>query len=197
MLELGCGNGATSRAVINCLPKVSLTGIVKKKQELRSCKRRVPEAKFNREKGPIFRFKRNTFEAVISLEGLRQFGNSIKLFKEILRILTPGGQLVFSDFLFDTNGTTGTVKNRNIAQNLYGIEAFLTSAGFHNCTTYDTTNICWRGLQNHFYKTFSPKLIAREMSRDLFDLLIEQMPDKGIPVKTYYICTATKKIQQP
>ncbi len=59
ILEIGCGRGATTKAILKHLPEVSLTGVVKKKDELNSCRKKVPESTCRRMKGPRLKFKRD------------------------------------------------------------------------------------------------------------------------------------------
>lgn len=193
ILEIGCDRGVTSREITKRIPQANFHGITQSQEKLRHCRWVLPEGSFRKSKGHGLKYMRSVFDAVLSLEGLKNFGNPGKLFKEIHRVLVPGGRLAFCDILVDTKAPGGNKRQRNIADSLPELDKLLTESGFSDTALYDLTSLCWEGLQNHFYRKFSPSVTTNEISRELFNRLLEGLPNRNLPVEAYFICTAVKK----
>lgn len=192
ILEIGCGRGATTRAILKHLPEVSLTGIVKKKDELNSCRKRVPELTCHRMRGPRLKFRRGSFDCVISVEGLKPFGNPSKLFMEIHRVLRPGGSLMFSDIILDLSRGPKR-KASNIANSPEEFENLLVHTGFQQIQIHDTTAFCWKRFQKHVSREFQLKVLSKALSQDQYHQLLAHLPNGNVPVSHYIICSALKK----
>jgi SAM-dependent methyltransferase len=199
ILEIGCGRGATTRAILRHFPGISLTGLVTKKGELKSCQERVPESDCRRMKGPRLKFKGGFFDCVISVEGLKPFKNPKKLLREIYRVLKPGGRLLFSDLILDLRGlrVEQTGRARNIANSPQEFEELLVSCGFQQVQIHDSTRSCWRGFQRNASRELRMRLLSRGLSQDYYPELLTHLPHANLPVNHYVICLASKEEGAP
>ncbi len=194
ILEIGCGRGATTRTISKYLPDASLTGVVKIREELNVCRKKVPEATCERMKGPRLKFKQGSFDCVISVEGLKPFGNPNKLFGEIYRVLEPGGRVLFSDIILDfrerRTGKNGRVSN--IANSPEELKELLVNTGFQQVQIHDATQSCWKRFYFHASRELQLKLLSKRFSQDYYPQVLAHLPNNNLPVNHYVICSASK-----
>jgi SAM-dependent methyltransferase len=195
ILEIGCGRGATTRTILHFLPETSLTAVVKAKKELDECRRKVPEATCRRMKGPRLKFKCSSFDAVISVEGLKEFGKPSKLFREIYRVLKHRGTLVFSDIILDLSASpkNKSLAASNIANSPEEIKQLLLRMGFQHVQIHNTTQFCWRRFQQDACRKLKLNLLSEGLSQDYYPQLLAQLPNRNLPVSHYIICSASKE----
>jgi cyclopropane fatty-acyl-phospholipid synthase-like methyltransferase len=195
VLEIGCGQGATSRAILDKYPGTFLLGLTRHKRELGIFQKNVPGARCRVVKHPKFKFKIGRFDCVISVEGFVAWPRRKKAFAEILRILKPGGRFLFSDVIFDCDLLAGKQKTaiKNIADSPQDYFDFLTKYGFGDVDIRDKTKSCWIRFHRHSRTDFGLKLASGQIGDELYKKILDDLPMGVLPVKNYLIGSASLK----
>lgn len=99
LLEVGCGQGATTEILIRRFPDSKITAIDYDPAQVERARRRVRE-RARVEQGDVtdLRFADATFDTVVELNVLHHVKDPLAALYEIRRVLEPGGQFVFTDY---------------------------------------------------------------------------------------------------
>jgi SAM-dependent methyltransferase len=100
VLDVGCGNGALTRAVAATVPSGTVTGVDISTPMLACARRRAAEAgldnvTFLEADAQVHAFEPGSFDAVVSRFGVMFFDDPAAAFANIGAAVRPGGQLVF------------------------------------------------------------------------------------------------------
>ena len=93
LLDLGCGTGALTRAVVDRWPGASVTGLDLHHDYLRACRLALPDSRcrFVRGDATDLPFSTSQFDAVLSMLLLMLVPDPKRVATESLRVLRPGG----------------------------------------------------------------------------------------------------------
>jgi len=98
VLDVGCGTGYTTEAVVKRLELGEVIGIDLTPQQLRKAARRLKPEKvtLNLSRGDAdhLPFKDETFDAIVSVGALEYFPNPKKALQEMVRVIKPGRKVV-------------------------------------------------------------------------------------------------------
>ena len=196
LLEIGRSARETSRIILGDPVCGSLTRIVQTKEELEACQKIAPSAIYRIMKPHKLKFKEKSFDYVICIEGPNALGPGKRLFKEVYRILKPGGGLLFSDIIFNADAPSSKIaRERNIANTLPKYRELLVRCGFEHVNVLDATRLCWIGFRANYLNEFGLKLLSGEISFDLYRDILKRLPDGGMPVSYYVVGSVTKKTE--
>jgi cyclopropane fatty-acyl-phospholipid synthase-like methyltransferase len=184
LLEVGCGAGATTQAITERLPAVTVTGTVATPAELAACKQCVPMARFHLLKPTKLKLAGAGFDAAVCVEGPSAAQPARKFFQAVHGALNPGGVLAFADLL--VQGAPGAPTS------LDEYEALLTRSGFGDIQLWDVTSACWKPFQTYNKQVFWTKLLAGEITQNLYDEIMSRLPGQNQPVNLYVIGRARK-----
>ncbi len=103
-LEIGCGAGSATRAVLETFPRAHVTAVDLSEAYLKVAQdnlRNYPHVDFVQANGTDLPFKDESFETVYSVYMLHELPRDVrsKVVREAYRILKPGGLLLFADSL--------------------------------------------------------------------------------------------------
>lgn len=106
VLDVGCGFGGTISSLNNQYQTMKLTGInIDERQILRARQQISPqganEISFQQGDACALPFADNSFDVVLAVECIFHFSSRKQFFKEVNRVLKPGGYLALSDFLLN------------------------------------------------------------------------------------------------
>jgi MPBQ/MSBQ methyltransferase len=104
VLDVGCGQGATTRFISERRPAAAVTGIDISEKQLETCRRTCPRAVFRAMDARQLDFPGGSFDAVVCVEAAFHFDSREAFLAEALRVLAPGGRLVMQDVLHDGGG---------------------------------------------------------------------------------------------
>ena len=99
LLEVGCGNGATTAALVRRLPGVKVTAVDYDSKRVERARRRVGTNAVV-EVGDIndLDFPSGSFGTVVEMNVLHHIADPLTGLRELYRVLRPGGQFLFMDF---------------------------------------------------------------------------------------------------
>jgi ubiquinone/menaquinone biosynthesis C-methylase UbiE len=145
ILDLGCGTGTLTLMIQKQQPNADLTGLDSDEQVLKIARQKSQQAGFTKvrwEKGMAFSlpYQEGTFETVASCLAIHHLALSDKrkTFKEVFRILKPGGTFNIADFGIAHNGFMRLISKmmsriEHTVENFKGqIPLLLEEAGFQD-----------------------------------------------------------------
>ncbi len=100
VLEVGCGRGGGASYVARYLKPAKVVGIDISTNAVEFCTQRHPidGLQFRQGDAEALPIEDNTFGAVLNVESSHCYGSIDKFFREVFRILTPGGSFLYADF---------------------------------------------------------------------------------------------------
>ena len=103
ILEIGCGNGATTAALVRRFPRAKVTAVDYDPTQVERARRRLG-SKAVVQVGDInaLEFPTGAFGTVVEMNVLHHIADPLRGIREVHRVLRPGGQLVFADFAMRT-----------------------------------------------------------------------------------------------
>ena len=146
ILDVACGRGATTRALLRHYPPRCVTGINISDVQLAECRVTVPGCDFLRMDATALEFDAESFGAVICVEAAFHFHTRERFLREALRVLEPGGCLMLSDILFErwADAASPSLDFRNHVADPAAYQALLEESGFERVTVRDVTERCKR-----------------------------------------------------
>jgi len=151
VLDIGCGTGGVEVVLAKQLNAGSVTGIDVEPQLIDCSQQRIEKhglqdrVNLKLVKPGPFDFPDNQFDVVFSKDSMIHIADKNALFKEVLRVLKPGGQFAASDWLVGENAESSKEWKtlQHIAHLNFEVatsqkcEASLTQAGFDQVKTRD------------------------------------------------------------
>lgn len=98
VLDIGCGTGFLTSGLAVHWPAAEVTGLDLAHGMVRQTKNKFPELRLLTADAEKIPFKDQTFNLVVSSSTYQWVENLIDGFREVRRILKPGGQFIFSTF---------------------------------------------------------------------------------------------------
>jgi ubiquinone/menaquinone biosynthesis C-methylase UbiE len=151
ILDVACGNGATTSRLQAHYPPSAITGINISPRQLHRCQNNASECQFVLMDATRLGFPPNSFDAIICVEAAFHFNTRQQFLVEAQRILKPGGFLLLADIIYGpSNGQESfIVPTPNLVDNVEAYYAAFVDTGFHQVTVVDATTECWhRYTQN-------------------------------------------------
>jgi ubiquinone/menaquinone biosynthesis C-methylase UbiE len=102
VVEVGCGSGSGSAYVARTHHPASLVGIDLNKDLIAWCREHhdATNLRFMQGDAQDLPITSNSVDAVINIESSHCYPSRVEFFKEIMRVLRPGGSFLYADFLF-------------------------------------------------------------------------------------------------
>lgn len=155
ILDVGCGRGGSTGYLLRDYPADQITGINISPEQLALCRERLPQIAFLEMDAAALTFPNDTFDTVLCVEAMSHFNTRAAFLTEALRVLKPGGYLVFADLLQQRDSTAQPVENYLESADDY--TALALAAGFARAEVYDAGEEAW----NRFAKFHLEAAIAK------------------------------------
>ena len=110
VLEVGSGRGGGASYISRYYKPRSYTGLDISSSVIDFCNRHydVPGLSFVKGSSENQPFPDNSFDALVNVESARCYGNLIQFFREVKRVVRPGGYFLFADVV--DNGEIGHIR---------------------------------------------------------------------------------------
>lgn len=148
ILDVACGQGASTRRLMNYFQPAAITGIGLSESQLVEARKRAPGCTFKRMDATKLDFDDETFDTVLCIEAAFHFSTRKRFLEETFRVLRPGGCLVLSDLLMAWG--TPLVPAQNYVPNAGRYGDLLRDAGFGNPDLSDATTETWHAYRDRF-----------------------------------------------
>lgn len=198
VLDLGCDRGATTQYLAKRLSSGSVTGVVTDKNDLARCEQNAPEVQFHYMNGSGLEFADDSFDYVVSVEGLSRLKKPSAAIQEVYRVLRAGGRFVFSNALVEKEAS-GVVQRlmkwsgrTPEAPAPADYETQLAAIGFTEISILDVTDNCWKHYQRYLHRYLQALIVRQRISADQARSVAAMLPGGEGPVQKYVLAAARK-----
>ena len=196
VVDIGCGLGATTQHLAKFIPPKSIIGICEDENRLAVCRERIPGIKFVSRKLPKLRLTPDSVACAFWAKGEADLGPRDRLLSETFRILKPGGELAFFDFLCaSTAGRSDIGPLWSCERTFYSLEecrSWLERVGFVDVVLYDVTQQTLGGTKRYLERYFRNRLLAGVIPREAVEALRARLAAAAVKIDKCLICYAVK-----
>jgi ubiquinone/menaquinone biosynthesis C-methylase UbiE len=187
VLEVGSGRGGGASYVKRYLRPKSMTGVDISAKNVELCRQKyaIPNLNFSQDNAEALSFANDSFDAVINVESSHCYPKINDFFREVNRVLRPGGHFLFTDF--------------RPKDEIDDLTAQLTAAGFQIKTFEDITQNVLKSMDREHERKLAiiqnniPKIfhgVARAFSGFEGTFMYEDLKHD----KQVYFCAALQKV---
>jgi ubiquinone/menaquinone biosynthesis C-methylase UbiE len=170
ILDVACGQGATTRYLLKYFVPQNVTGINISEKQLQICRKNAPECTFLLMDATQMDFPDHSFDNVICVEAAMHFNTRKKFLREAHRVLKPGGCLVLSDMSLPRWRLDQP--QENYVESPLQYKQVCLQAGFADVTVVDTTEECSDSVVDYFLYYMREKLNSGEIGLRQFYITI-------------------------
>lgn len=147
ILDVACGQGATTRHLCKYYDAVNVVGIDISLKQLQKCREVAPSCTFLEMDATNLGFEQASFDSVICVEAAFHFDTRERFLSEACRVLKPGGRLVMADIVSTKFlGRTSLEPQANVVRDQDEYAAVYRRAGFADVEIHDVTDPVVGGL---------------------------------------------------
>jgi MPBQ/MSBQ methyltransferase len=183
ILDVACGKGATTAYLLRYYEPQDVVGINISDQQLDFARRNAPGVKFINMSATEMDFPDNSFDNIICVEAIFHFVTRLDFLASALRLLKPGGAIVFTDILMSWEGENRRERRttENYVADLETYRTLLNSVGFASIEVEDITEQSWRRhyhyVVSYIHEMFLRGDIDREQLASGLHNTYERVPD--------------------
>jgi MPBQ/MSBQ methyltransferase len=141
ILDVACGNGATTAYLMKHFPPESITAINFSERQIARAVLRAPGCRFVLMDATALGMGANTFDHLLCVEAAFHFQTRDDFLREAVRVLKPGGRLVLADAVLPPGSQTQPRANYVTGAEEY--RARCLACGFSDAAVTDATGQCW------------------------------------------------------
>ncbi|MBP6700189.1 MAG: methyltransferase domain-containing protein [Halioglobus sp.] len=195
-VDIGCGLGATTGFLSTLAPREALTGICEDKNLVSACRTSVSSAKFIASHLPALKLGDVSVDCAMWAKGEGALGSRARLLSEVFRILRPGGELVFFDFVVPASAERSGIQPLWSCEKSFvsveDVERQLQKAGFTQIVVFDVTWQTLEGFKHHAECYFKTCVLAGVASQDEVEELRTRLAAASMLIEKCVICHAVK-----
>lgn len=153
IVDVGCGNGATTRHLLNFWDASDVVAINISESQLEVAQRNAPGCEFRNMDATQLDFDDNTFEDIICVEAVFHFDTRQDFLKEALRVLKPGGRIALTGILMSKWAWrfSRRVPSANWVKDVAAYKTLMKSVGFNTVEVRDITDRSLKPFFSHFW----------------------------------------------
>lgn len=162
ILDAGCGLGGGSGVIARRFSEAHVVAINVSEKQVLFAQQRFPGIDFKVMDATKMNFPDDYFDLIISVEAVFHFDTRIDFLQNAFRLLRPGGQLVFSDILFNNTDWVGkwSVPEANLITDIKDYTKLCTDAGFKVMNCVDITTSSIKGFCNYLRNVLNMTTLA-------------------------------------
>jgi MPBQ/MSBQ methyltransferase len=194
VLDVACGNGATTRHLLRYYRPQAIIGINTSDRQIRRASEIAPGCKFLVMDATRLKFEAGSFDAVICVEAAFHFETRRKFLQEVLRVLKPGGRIILTDILFTqaAHDLGLGVGGQNWVEGPEAYRCLLADIGFRSIRVIDATRECWWEFEKRLAQYLLEKSTSQEFDRPTLRLLQARQMARLRSVRFYVLGSACK-----
>ena len=183
VLDLSCRFGESTNYLVKYFLRDGIVGLGASREEIRACRRRFPELRFERSKLPRVQMSGDLFDKVFCVEGLSAGVDRETLLAEINRVLAPGGRFIGSDMLvLGAEGSSAEVDH----------EELLREAGFEDIRVVDGTAACAHRFRDRILAFLDSMSFRIDQDERALKEALKELPGAGAAISRYLLLSARK-----
>ena len=151
ILDAGCGLGSGSAIIARRFSTAGVVAINVSEKQISFARQRYAGIDFQVMDATRMNFPPDYFDLIISIEAAFHFDTRTDFLKNAFSILRPGGQLIFSDILFNDTSWVGewSVPGANLVTDTKDYKRLCTDTGFQLMACEDITPSSIKGFCNY------------------------------------------------
>ncbi|MDP3938663.1 MAG: methyltransferase domain-containing protein, partial [Deltaproteobacteria bacterium] len=194
VLEIECGQGATTEALLRHYPEDRITGVDPFPLALDIARARMPRAAFEIMSPTMLHFPDNSFRSILSAERACYFNTRRDFLREAFRVLEPGGRLVLSDILHSRTGEALSIDRhrQNYLSGPRAYEQLLEKMGYVDIQVIDATSECAQAYLGAIRRHYIGSFMKRKTTEGDFNTLMGLISLHALFLRHYVLVGATK-----